>query len=396
MIAGARTMSRSRRRGENVVSAGYVYHGNVADTPLPEVLATILRYSVPGVLEHSTRSRLRKVYFLDGRVIFATSTHRSESLGAYLVERGVIDGETLARVSEEYRRQRKLRLGQVLVANGLLSDGELHDAVRGQVERILWNLFAYREGHVTFRVGLFKDDEEIRIDIPTARVIVSGCRRLPDPRTAASRLGRPDRVLERRTGLARFEELRLESGERALLELVDGRRSVRDLCLEGPYGPRMNVKLLYAFQLLGLVDTARQPRAGGGVAPGRHDPAEPLFVVEDGEGRRLWLGEADDTVAAALPAWRALVATAENLLSIASLGPLWRARAIGGSGGLGHQVLGVDGASVCVYNSAPTNIGRVGLDLATVVGDDYQRSMVAEGIASAGPPCSREKTREGG
>ncbi|PYQ34161.1 MAG: hypothetical protein DMF55_10125, partial [Acidobacteria bacterium] len=51
----------------------FEYRGDLAVTPLPEILATIERYRVPGSLSIESGSRHRCIYLDRGVVVFATS-----------------------------------------------------------------------------------------------------------------------------------------------------------------------------------------------------------------------------------------------------------------------------------------------------------------------------------
>ena len=87
-------------------------------------------------------------------------------------------------------------------------------------------------------------------------MIARGIRRAPQARPLVSRLGRKDTVFETRFGWEDLIEIGLDGDEFKLLELVDGKRTLYDLCAEGPLAPAENAKLLYAFQVLQLVRRA--------------------------------------------------------------------------------------------------------------------------------------------
>ena len=63
----------------------FEYRGDLAVTPLAEILSTIHRYRVPGVVTASREGRVRRIYLDDGLVVFAASNEREMSLSAYLV-----------------------------------------------------------------------------------------------------------------------------------------------------------------------------------------------------------------------------------------------------------------------------------------------------------------------
>src|SRR5262249_16687178 len=106
----------------------FEYRGELAVTPLAEVLATINRYRVPGVVAVEGGTGMRKIYLDDGRVIFATSNEREVSLGMYLLKEGILKPDA-AREAESRRTREGLRLGQVLLQMGILTPESLNQAV---------------------------------------------------------------------------------------------------------------------------------------------------------------------------------------------------------------------------------------------------------------------------
>ncbi len=240
----------------------FVYKGNLSDTPLPEMLATIYRYRVPGVVDVNFRETTKKIYIIEGEVIFASSSDRSESLGEYLLQAGKISKAQYRVSVDELKRNPGKRHGTILVEMGFLKPGELGPLVRDQVQQILWSLFDLEEGSVTFRVGRFRDDEVIKIRIPTPRAIVGGCRRISDGKRVTARIGGRSTVLRKLPFPEHLSGLRLEPGERQLLEMVDGKKTLVELCESGPYAAGMNARILYAFLALGLIERKGE---GGGI-----------------------------------------------------------------------------------------------------------------------------------
>ena len=68
----------------------FEYRGDLAATPLAEILATIDRYRVPGSLTLTWDERVRKIALDDGQVVTAGSNERETSLGMYLLRHGIL------------------------------------------------------------------------------------------------------------------------------------------------------------------------------------------------------------------------------------------------------------------------------------------------------------------
>lgn len=226
----------------------FEYRGDLAVTPLAEILATIHRYRVPGVLRVSREGRERRIYLENGLVVFAATSEREVGLGAYLLRRRVLSPE-LGR--EAARRVREgLRLGQILLEMGVLDEQGLKEAVSGQIREILWGAFDWESGEVVFDIGERRSQESIRIDLSIPEVILEGIRRAKDVRRLVQRLGHAATVLEQTPG----ELISLFTPEeRAYYGRVDGRTALQPLCGKGPRAAAENARILYAFFCLGLL-----------------------------------------------------------------------------------------------------------------------------------------------
>jgi hypothetical protein len=233
--------------------ARYIFVGELVETPLPEMLATIHRHHVPGVLEAQLGEFLKKVFILNGDIIFASSTNRGESLGDALLGSGRITVEQYRASALRLLEDPHKRHGQVLVEMGLLSEAEMRAAVLEQVQRIVWSLFDVDEGLVTFTLGEDRADEVYKLRIPTPRAILYGCKTVAEAKRLLARLGSKHTVYSRPPVPENLRDFQLESGEEELLNLVDARRTLFELCDQGPFSAGLNARILYAFHCLGLI-----------------------------------------------------------------------------------------------------------------------------------------------
>jgi hypothetical protein len=230
----------------------FQYRGDLAETALPEILYTIDRFQVPGVIEASRDGVVKHVYIKEGNVVHAVSTDRNDSLGAYLQRSGVITPEAYLATMRERERTQK-RYGVLLIEGGLLSPAEVYKAIRKQIEAVVWSLFYWHDGSVIFSIGEFREPDSVRIQIPMRQVILQGIKRAPDAKTLVARLGRKETVFEPCYKTEQLIELALDGDEYKLLSLVDGRRTLYEICTQGPHSAAENGKVLYAFQILQLV-----------------------------------------------------------------------------------------------------------------------------------------------
>lgn len=239
-------------------SKNFEYRGDLSVTPLAEVLATIYRYRVPGVVSVSREKRVRRIFVDDGVVVFAASNEKDAGLAAYLLKQGALDAET-ARLAEERRARDGLRMGQVLLQMGVVNPERLNAAIVGRIREILLGALDWDEGDVLVEIGMSQTADFVRVEIPIPEVLLEGIRRATDVKRMIRRLGSAAAVLERTSGPPQslFSKAQLE-----LFGAVDGKTPLRQLCERGPGGMAENARLLYAFYCLGLL------RKTSGTAPG--------------------------------------------------------------------------------------------------------------------------------
>jgi two-component system OmpR family response regulator len=245
-----------------VTESPFQYTGDLGEEPLPEILRTIHHHRVPGVVTATSGDVGKKIYLMGGNVIFATSSDLRDSLGAYLKQSAIISSAELRLSVDRIDASHGKRHGELLVEMGILTPELLRQIVTEQVKAILYSVFSWEKGSVTFEVGRFRKDELIQLDVPTPQAIADGVRLLPDPRRVVLRLGPSWTVFDRGEVSAEASGVSWSAAELKLLSLVDGRRTLRDLITAGPGDVSTNAKLVYAFWVLHLV-TRRDVNTSG-------------------------------------------------------------------------------------------------------------------------------------
>ncbi|HUP42796.1 MAG TPA: DUF4388 domain-containing protein [Thermoanaerobaculia bacterium] len=230
----------------------FEYRASLEETALPEMLLTVDRFQVPGVIEAEREGVVKQVYIREGNVVHASSTDRDDSLGSYLQRTGKITAEQYSATLAE-RAAANTRHGELLIELDLISPAGIYEAIRKQIESIVWSLFYWQEGEVRFRIGTFQTPGGIRIQLPMRQVILQGIKRAPNAKALVARLGKKETVFEASFTTEDLIQAALDPDEYRLLGLIDGRRTLYQVCTEGPMSPAENAKLVYAFHVLRLV-----------------------------------------------------------------------------------------------------------------------------------------------
>ncbi len=229
------------------------YRGDLAQTSLAEILAIIQRTRVAGIVEAIRGDFKKRVWIDNGYVIHASSSDLVDSLGGFLRRSGRLNEEQFQRAMDRRAQTANRRLGELLIEMGFLSPSEIYRAIREHAEGIVWSLFSWESGTVTFRMGVPELVDIVRIQIPLRQVILQGIKRVGNAKALVAKLGGRDAVYEPCFRYEDLIEVALDVQEYGLLATVDGRRPLIELCSEGPLPPADAARLLYAYQVLGLI-----------------------------------------------------------------------------------------------------------------------------------------------
>jgi hypothetical protein len=178
------------------------FAGSLAALTVPEVIQFVHASLKTGVLLIAggeagapagapERLRRRSIYFRDGQVVFASSSHADDRLGPVLVRAGRIAEADLERCSHLVRSGRPL--GQVLVDEGVLDAGRLYEGVTSQVREIVLAAFLEKQGEFAFLEGPFDESNAVKLPERTRDLLLLGLKRIeaaegnrPEARDAAA------------------------------------------------------------------------------------------------------------------------------------------------------------------------------------------------------------------
>ena len=175
-------------------------------------------------------------------------------------QRHQTDGAGHAIVGDAQDRRRRLGPAQSQPAADLLPDALLHGLERHRVVDGQ-ELRGIEAAQNQVRIGDGRPLAAAAVADRTRPRALQGIRRAPDAKTMVSRLGRKETLLEPCFKSEQLIELGLDEDEYRLLKLVDGKRTLYEVCVQGPRGAAENGKMLYAFHILQLIRIA-QPASG--------------------------------------------------------------------------------------------------------------------------------------
>ena len=107
----------------------FEYQASVEETAIPEMFWTIYRHKVPGLIELTHEGIVKRIHVREGTIFHATSSDRSDRLGAHLYRQGKLTRDELSETMRQ-RSESGKRHGQLLIETGLLSPADLYTAIK--------------------------------------------------------------------------------------------------------------------------------------------------------------------------------------------------------------------------------------------------------------------------
>lgn len=249
--------------------------GNLKTMELAELLQWLSGAQKTGTLEVDSGRVKKGIVFRDGRIIASSSTDPREQLGAMLVSHGFVTDQELA-YAIEVQREKKMLLGEILVAAGALTETDVERVLRLKAEEILYDVFTWPEGEFRFRDGELPPPETLvpmALDVPA--VVLEGMQRIDEWQRIRERIPDADCVP---VAVGAFDESTMDEWDRAVLAFVDDDRSLADICRETRAGEFHVCRVLLRQALAGRLKLVR-PRRLAAPAAAPASPPAPLPAV---------------------------------------------------------------------------------------------------------------------
>ncbi len=239
--------------------------GNLDSFKLPEVLTFLSTTRKSGTLSLTSESKASYVYFDAGALVFAASDQASLRLGELLLRRKKISGEQFARLDTLMQNDGG-RFGQIAVQQGVLSEEQLRDFLKIQVSEILFDAFVWKGGLFSFTDEMTLPPYATTISVDLSNLIMEGARRI-DEWEQCVRLLPDESVAFRVVSSPETEKITLSLDEWKILFLINGQRTLADLCQESD-DPFHVYRVVYGLLANKLIEAVPAPLGddSGGVA----------------------------------------------------------------------------------------------------------------------------------
>ena len=246
--------------------------GNLETMSLAELLQWLANGRQTGTLIVENGTVEKKIFLREGRVLSSSSSDPRGFLGHFLVSKGVINEDDLARAMALQSEQGKL-LGEILVEGGALDQEMLDHMLRLKAEENIYDLFAWQAGSFEFLDDELPPYELVPMSSNITGLVMEGMRRIDMAKEMEKMIPSTQCVPVSMGPLVDEDEM--DFGWREVLEAVDDDRSIEDICLHTHSSEFFVFDVLYRKMQEGKIKIVR-PRV---IAP---DPVAPAAAEPSG------------------------------------------------------------------------------------------------------------------
>lgn len=229
--------------------------GNIEKFTLPEILQLIASSRKSGTLGVQQEDSIIMVYFDKGDIIYGYGPRQTFHLGHLLKEKKIISETQLEQaIAIQAKNQNSKRLGEILISKKFIDRIDLEKVIIEQIEELLYSLLTWKTGSFKFYEDQFPTEEEIKVKISVENVILEGLRRLDEANMVKETFQSLDDVyvISAAQG-GRTRDVALQAKEWNIMALVDGYRTIREVCKASTLDDNDAIKKLAQLKLAGII-----------------------------------------------------------------------------------------------------------------------------------------------
>ncbi len=235
---------------------GVSFRGRVEHVSLGEILQMLHHQRQTGVLEVRRGERSVAICMREGLLDLALGRGSDEELrlGRYLLDEELIERDELETLLRSRPSGRHL-LGAQLVKLGYISADDLRQALVRQSSELIYEALRWQRGAFDFdRFATRPEAADARLGLPIAAILMEGLRRVDEWRLIEEQIRSFDVVpMLRLDALASIDAGGMSREERAVVDAIDGERTIRDIVHDTKLSSFDTCKVLFRLFASGLV-----------------------------------------------------------------------------------------------------------------------------------------------
>src|SRR5438128_5147318 len=194
--------------------------GSLKEASLPDVLQLLSMGKKTGCLSVGHRGSFGYIFFDKGKISYASIVNRRDRLGDMLVKNGMITQEQLDKAVDAQIRRRDKKLGELLVELHALTRAQLQQFLKVQIEEAVYFLFTWTEGTFNFEPDVAPDQQDTLVSIGPESLLLEGARRVDEWSLIEKKIPSFDLVFEIDRAQCQANDAKLTKAQRVGAQLI--------------------------------------------------------------------------------------------------------------------------------------------------------------------------------
>ncbi len=209
-----------------------ILDGDLRRFEVPDLLNFLNMARSTGVLVLERSERENKLFFGSGQLVFAVTNREDLRLGQLLLRLGKLRPADLERVVSG-QPARPLKLGERLLAEGLLTADDLETALKVQVSEVVFDSLEWREGRFCLYDQVHPPSTGVTLAVDLQNLVMEGVRRIDERARIADVFPTLDLIVEVVANPSRIKSTATFTPEEwRVFFLVDGQRTIEEICAQ--------------------------------------------------------------------------------------------------------------------------------------------------------------------
>jgi tetratricopeptide (TPR) repeat protein len=242
--------------------------GSLKEASLADVCQLLALGLKSGCLSIADKSRFGQIYFEKGRITYARVVNRRDRIGDLLVRDGLLTQEQLKDALELQTSTHDKRLGEILISRGFMTQEDLHLYIRLQIEEAIYHLFTWSRGTFFFEADE-RPEADITVSINPDGLLLEAARRVDEWSQIEKKIPSLDLVFEVEHDRLDTADVALSPDQRKIAALFDGTRSVQDVADESNIDEFDVGRILYGLIQAGFAHRVERKAVAPDASRGR-------------------------------------------------------------------------------------------------------------------------------
>jgi outer membrane protein assembly factor BamB len=227
--------------------------GNLEVLNLSDIFQSLSLNQHTGTLRVTDGKREKLIYFAQGEITLLSSDKKLK-IGDMLVAAAKVSQDDLEYALTQQKRTKK-KLGEILVEEGFVTEDDVAEIVRAQIEEEIYDLFLWKKADFEFLIDYCPDKlknpahQVTKLQFNTNSLIMEALRRLDEWELISKEIPTLKEVYKvANASPAALEEIDLPDRVKAEVKLLDGERTVEAIAEETTLSEFELCKLLFELK----------------------------------------------------------------------------------------------------------------------------------------------------